>query len=203
MFDGTLVKLIKFPAEHLTIFHGTLVFRGTPVENHWLRPPTKLQSPQIQIWNTLNQWFYHFQNVKLPCTNVNPPLLKTSCWRRFWFCHISVVKCEVLFIPLKAAKPLWDLITEMPPLTLLAGPALGSSGEEFSNWMSLRIHSPAIAGLRGQISLYLMILLHIVSVIVVMPKYFSDAASQKHGLNGQQHVVELLTRHNLRKMRPH
>ena len=34
MFDGTLVKLIKFPAEHLTIFHGTLVFRGTPVENH-------------------------------------------------------------------------------------------------------------------------------------------------------------------------
>ena len=35
MFDGTLVKLIKFPAEHLTIFHGTLVFRGTPVENHW------------------------------------------------------------------------------------------------------------------------------------------------------------------------
>ena len=35
MFDGTLVKLIKFPAEHLTIFHGTLVFRGTPIENHW------------------------------------------------------------------------------------------------------------------------------------------------------------------------
>jgi len=34
VFDGTLVKLIKFPAEHLTIFHGTLVFRGTPVENH-------------------------------------------------------------------------------------------------------------------------------------------------------------------------
>ena len=39
MFDGTLVKLIKFPAEHLTIFHGTLVFRGTPVENHWTRAP--------------------------------------------------------------------------------------------------------------------------------------------------------------------
>ena len=37
MFDGTLVKLIKFPAEHLTIFHGTLVFRGTPVENHCCR----------------------------------------------------------------------------------------------------------------------------------------------------------------------
>jgi len=37
VFDGTLVKLIKFPAEHLTIFHGTLVFRGTPVENHCLR----------------------------------------------------------------------------------------------------------------------------------------------------------------------
>jgi len=35
VFNGTLVKLIKFPAEHLTIFHGTLVFRGTPVENHW------------------------------------------------------------------------------------------------------------------------------------------------------------------------
>ena len=34
MFDGTLVKLIKFPAEHLTILHRTLVFRGTPVENH-------------------------------------------------------------------------------------------------------------------------------------------------------------------------
>ena len=34
MFNGTLVKLIKFPAENLTIFHGTLVFRGTPVENH-------------------------------------------------------------------------------------------------------------------------------------------------------------------------
>jgi len=34
VFDGTLVKLIKCPAEHLTIFHGTLVFRGTPVENH-------------------------------------------------------------------------------------------------------------------------------------------------------------------------
>jgi len=34
VFDGTLVKPIKFPAEHLTIFHGTLVFRGTPVENH-------------------------------------------------------------------------------------------------------------------------------------------------------------------------
>jgi len=34
VFDGTQVKLIKFPAEHLTIFHGTLVFRGTPVENH-------------------------------------------------------------------------------------------------------------------------------------------------------------------------
>jgi len=37
VFDGTLVKLIKFPVEHLTIFHGTLVFRGTPVENHCLR----------------------------------------------------------------------------------------------------------------------------------------------------------------------
>jgi len=37
VFDGTLVKLIKFPAEHLTTFHGTLVFRGTPVENHWPR----------------------------------------------------------------------------------------------------------------------------------------------------------------------
>jgi len=35
VFNGTLVKLIKFPAEHLTIFHGTLVFRGTPVKNHW------------------------------------------------------------------------------------------------------------------------------------------------------------------------
>jgi len=35
MFNGTLVKLIKFPAEHLTIFHGTLVFSGTLVENHW------------------------------------------------------------------------------------------------------------------------------------------------------------------------
>jgi len=34
VFDGTLVKLIKFPAEHLTIFHGILVFRGTTVENH-------------------------------------------------------------------------------------------------------------------------------------------------------------------------
>jgi len=34
VFDETLVKLIKFPAEHLTIFHGTLVFRRTPVENH-------------------------------------------------------------------------------------------------------------------------------------------------------------------------
>ena len=41
MFDGTLVKLIKFPAEHLTIFHGTLVFRGTPVENHWSRDSQK------------------------------------------------------------------------------------------------------------------------------------------------------------------
>jgi len=38
VFDGTLVKLIKFPAEHLTIFHGTLVFRWTPVENHWSKP---------------------------------------------------------------------------------------------------------------------------------------------------------------------
>jgi len=37
VFDGTLVKHIKFPAEHLTIFHGTLVFRRTPVENHWFR----------------------------------------------------------------------------------------------------------------------------------------------------------------------
>jgi len=34
VFDGTLVKLIKFPVEHLTIFHGTLVFRVIPVENH-------------------------------------------------------------------------------------------------------------------------------------------------------------------------
>jgi len=33
VFDGTLVKLIKFPAEHLTIFHGTLV------ENHWSKQP--------------------------------------------------------------------------------------------------------------------------------------------------------------------
>jgi len=38
VFDATLVKLFKFPAEHLTIFHGTLVFRGTPVENHCLNP---------------------------------------------------------------------------------------------------------------------------------------------------------------------
>jgi len=37
VFDGTLVKLIKFPAEHLTIFHGTLVYHGTPVENHCFR----------------------------------------------------------------------------------------------------------------------------------------------------------------------
>jgi len=37
VFDGTLVKLTKFPAEHLTIFHGTLVFRGTPDENHCLQ----------------------------------------------------------------------------------------------------------------------------------------------------------------------
>jgi len=39
VFDRTLVKRIKFPAEHLTIFHGTLVLRGTPVENHCTTHP--------------------------------------------------------------------------------------------------------------------------------------------------------------------
>ena len=55
MFDGTLVKLIKFPAEHLTIFHGTLVFRGTPVENHYSMLTTAVFE--------LVQQFYHATEI--------------------------------------------------------------------------------------------------------------------------------------------
>jgi len=47
VFDRTLAKLIKFPAEHLTIFHGTLVFCGTPVENHCPRQLTLTMKRQI------------------------------------------------------------------------------------------------------------------------------------------------------------
>ena len=62
MFDGTLVKLIKFPAEHLTIFHGTLVFRGTPVENHCLRQQLCLQcalSVNLKEGSQLKKWCKH------------------------------------------------------------------------------------------------------------------------------------------------
>jgi len=73
VFDGTLVKLIKFPAEHLTIFHGTLVFRGTPIENHCCR---KLK---------LNQFCHRFQTITFRY-NENPHLA-TSLEK--WRCRVS------------------------------------------------------------------------------------------------------------------
>ena len=40
-------------------------------------PSSRKQSskpPQIEIWNTINEWNYHFQNVKPTCTNVKLPI---------------------------------------------------------------------------------------------------------------------------------
>ena len=31
-----------------------------------LAPKTKLQAPQIEIWNAIDQWSHHFPNVKSP-----------------------------------------------------------------------------------------------------------------------------------------
>jgi len=40
-----------------------------------LAPLIKLQAPQMETWNTINQWsFVNFWNVKPPCTKEKPPI---------------------------------------------------------------------------------------------------------------------------------
>jgi len=44
-----------------------------------LASQTKLQDPQIETWNTMNQWsFRQFLNVKPPRTNAKPPAITQS-----------------------------------------------------------------------------------------------------------------------------
>jgi len=49
-----------------------------------LAPPNKATSPQIETWNTINQWsFCQFLECQAPPHKRKAPLLKTF-WRRFW-----------------------------------------------------------------------------------------------------------------------
>ena len=62
----------------------TCIFGLKSVPSSWgsfvgLSPQTKLQAPQIEIWNTVNQWsFFQFLECQVPCTNAKP-----LYWKRF------------------------------------------------------------------------------------------------------------------------
>jgi len=66
-------------------------------------PQTKTSSPQIEIWNTINQWsFFQFLNFNPHCTNVKPlywrlsgPLIETFM-RAFRVASNSRFRCLVL-----------------------------------------------------------------------------------------------------------
>jgi len=59
-------------------------------------------APQIEIWNTINQWsFVNFQDVKPRCTKRKAPLLKT-----FWTVHWTI--CESLQSYIKQPVSLLD-----------------------------------------------------------------------------------------------
>jgi len=66
----------------------------------WAQPPqTKLQAPQIETWNTIDQWrFGQFLECHAPPHKRKAPLLKTF-WRRF--CYDLMIK----HIPRKLCGP--------------------------------------------------------------------------------------------------
>jgi len=53
-----------------------------------LSPQTKLQAPQIETWNTINQWsFCQFLEYQAPPHKRKAPLLK-SFQQHFWVCYL-------------------------------------------------------------------------------------------------------------------
>ena len=58
----------------LAAFRGSTQSRCHERDLVVLSPQTKLQAPQIEIWNTINQCnFYQISMSSPPCTNVKPP----------------------------------------------------------------------------------------------------------------------------------
>jgi len=61
-----------------------------------LGPPNEAPIPQIEIWNTINQWsFIKFSECQAPLHKRKVPLLKTI-WRRF--CAWSWSRCQAKFL---------------------------------------------------------------------------------------------------------
>jgi len=65
-----------------SLFYGTTWKHSKQSRRHGgalvgLAPQTKLQDPQIEIWNIIKLEFLLDLNVKPPCTNVKPPPAQT------------------------------------------------------------------------------------------------------------------------------
>ena len=76
-------------------------------------PPNKTSSPQIEIWNAINQWsFCQFLEFQAPLHKRKSPLLKTF-WTVHWNIYESIqsyIKQPVLLLGLNTAQSWKSLV---------------------------------------------------------------------------------------------